>query len=79
VLTSGSIYAGIAKSEVLNRQATDNVAVNDFAYVCRGYTSIPDPVRIDPEIGPVLTLVEAARLIGSYSSLQSALSQLLLE
>jgi hypothetical protein len=79
MLTSCSIYAGIPKSEALNRRATDNVAVNDFVYICHGYASIPDRVRIDHEIGPVLTLVEAARLIGSNSPLQSTLGQLLLE
>jgi hypothetical protein len=79
VLTNGSIYAGIPQSKALNRLATDNVAVNDFVHVCRCDAAIPDRVRIDHDIRPVLALIEAARLIGSYSSLQSALGQLLLE
>ena len=79
MLTNASIYARIPQSEALNRRATDNVAVNDFVHVCRCDATIPDRVRIDHDIRPVLALIEAARVIGSYSSLQSALGQLLLE
>jgi hypothetical protein len=46
------------------------------AYQTKSLNNLP---TVDHEIGPVLTLVEAARLIGSYSSLQSAFGQLLFE
>jgi hypothetical protein len=79
VLTNGSIYAGISQSEALNWLATDNVAVNDFVHICRCDATIPDRVRVDHNIRPVFALIEAARLIRPYSSLQSALDQLPLE
>jgi hypothetical protein len=52
---------------------------DDFLDIRLAYSAVPHRVGIDDNIGPVLALIEAARLIRADSAFQSTLSQLLLE
>jgi hypothetical protein len=59
--------------------ATDNVGVHDFIHVSQSDSAVPDRFGIDHEIRPMLALVQASRLVGTHSALQTALGQFLLE
>jgi hypothetical protein len=79
VLTARRVEAVIGRNQALDGLATENVGIDDFIYVGRSHTSIPDRVGIDDNIWAMLTLVEASGFVGAHSMLQSALRKFLLK
>ena len=71
------IEAGVGQHQTLDRSAADNVGLDNFIDVGFGHVSIPNALRIDHQIGSVLALIEAARLVGSHPSLEAAFRQFL--
>jgi hypothetical protein len=55
------------------------MGVDDFIYIGGGNASIPDRIRVNHDVGSMLTLVEAAGLIRPHLVFQPALCQLLLK
>lgn len=71
-----AVQAVVFQHQALNRMPADNVGVHDFIHVRQRDTAIPDGLGIDHQIGPMLALVQASRLVGAHSAFQSALGQL---
>ena len=79
MLTGSRVEAGIRQPEPFHWFAADDVRFDDLLDIGFGDVPVPDGVWIDNEVGAVLALVEAARLIGAHSSFQSTLGQFLFE
>jgi hypothetical protein len=79
MLAGISIQAGIRQPQPLNRLSSDDVRFHDLFDIGRGNVSIPDCVRVDHDVRPVLALIKTAGLIGPDLTLQSALGEFLLE
>ena len=79
MFTSGRIQAFVREPQARDRFPANNVGFDNFVDVRLGDVSVPDCLGINHEIRSVLTLVEAACLIGTYFTLEAAFSQLLFE
>lgn len=75
----GSVQASVSQHQPLDRFATDDVRFDDLIDVSFGDVPIPDGFRIDHEIWAVFALIEAARLVGAHTALESTFRQFLLE
>jgi hypothetical protein len=71
------VEAGVRQAEALDRFPTEDVRLNDFLDIRLGDGSVPNGVRVNHKVRPVLALIEAAGLIGPNFPLQAALGQLL--
>jgi hypothetical protein len=79
VLTTRSIKTGFRCNQASHWLTSYDVGVDDFIYIRGGNASIPDGVRVNYDVGSMLTLVEAAGFIRPYLVFQPALCQLLLK
>jgi len=79
VLAVFGVKAGVWQDQSLNRLAPYDVRLDNFIHIGEGDPAIPDGIRINDQIRTVLALVQAACLIGSDSSFQSARRQLFFE
>ncbi len=79
MFTRGSVEAFIGQYEALHRFATNNVGLDDFIDIGFLYVSIPDGLRINDEIRPMLALIETSSLVGSHFAFEPAFRQFLLE
>lgn len=66
------VQAGVRNQKSFDRLAADNVRIHNFFDILHGHSPIPNGIWIDHNIRAVLTLIEAPRLVGPYSSLQAA-------
>jgi hypothetical protein len=73
------IDARVGQPQSLNGFAANDVRLDNFVHIGWRDVAVPDPFGIHDEIGPVLALVKAARLIGANPVLQPTLRQLLFE
>ncbi len=79
MLATGRVYAGFPQPQPLHRFASHKVRVDDFIHIGGRNPAVPDRFRINHQVRTMLTLVQAARLVRPYSSLQSAFPQFLLK
>ena len=79
MFTDRGIQALVLQPESFHRTSSHDVGFNDLVNITQRDSSVPDCLRIDHDIGPMLALIETARVIGAHSALQSALGELLLE
>lgn len=79
MLTSLGIETVISQPQPLDWASAHNVRFDDLIHIGQGHAPVPHSFWIYHQIRPVLTLIEAAGLIGAHSSLQSTFSKLLLE
>src|SRR5579871_4220149 len=79
VLARRSVQTLVGEAQTLDRLAADDVRLDDFVDIGLGDMAVPDGVGIDHDVGPVLTLIEAAGLVGAHATFESTLGQLLLE
>lgn len=79
MFAGGGVQTGIFEAQALDRAIAEDVGVNDFVDVGESDSSVPDRLRINHEIGPVLALIETAGLVGAHPSLQTTLREFLLE
>jgi hypothetical protein len=68
-----------SQQKPFNGLAAHNMGVDNFVNVRLGHASVPDALRIDHDIRPMLTLIETAGLVGPNPPLKSSLRQLQLE
>ena len=71
--TTWRINAGIGQNQPFDRLSAQNVGFDDFIYVGDCDSAIPDRIRINHDIRPVLALVQAAGFIGPHPVLQPTL------
>ena len=79
MFTDSGIQALVFQPESFHRTSPHDVGFNDLVYITQRDSAIPDCFRIDYNVWPMLALIEAARVVGANSALQSALGELLLE
>lgn len=79
VFAGRSVQAGVGQAKAFYRPAAKDVRLDDFLDVGFGDVSVPDGVGVDDDVGAVLALVEASRLIGADFAFQAALGQSLFE
>src|SRR5579863_6884446 len=79
VFAGFGVEAGVGDAETFDRAAAQDVRFDDLVYVGFGDVAVPDGVGVNDDVGPVLALIEASRLVGADPALQTALGQLLLE
>jgi hypothetical protein len=79
VRADGRVQAIICDQKALYRLAIDDVGLDDFVDIGRGYAAVPDGVGIDDNRRAMLALIEASRHVGAHALLQSAQGQLLFE
>jgi hypothetical protein len=73
MFATGCIDASVGEHQSLDWPASDNVGVDDFLDVRGRDAAVPDGIRINDEVGAVLTLVQTPGLVGSDFPLQSSL------
>ncbi len=64
------IEAGSGKPQPLDRPAMDEMLSNDFIHIFEPDKAVPDGLGIDHDGWPMLTLIEAAGLIGADEVLE---------
>ena len=79
MFATGCIQAMIRRYQPIDRLSPDDVGLDYFVNIVGRYTAIPDPVRVDHDVGPMFALIEAARLICAYFPFKSQNRKLLLE
>jgi len=79
VLASGRVDAGVPQTQALDRNSAYEVRVDDLLDIVGGDSAIPDPIRIDHDVGSVFALVQASGLVCPDFTLKAALGQFLLE
>jgi len=79
MLTGRGIQAGVRQSEPLHRSTANDMGFDDFLDIRVAHSAIPDGVRINDDVGSMLALVEAARLIRADAAFQPPLGQFLFE
>jgi hypothetical protein len=77
--TTWRINAGIGQNQPFDRLSAQNVGFDDFIHVGDRNSAIPDRIRINHDIRPVLALVQTAGFIGPYPVFQPALGKFLFE
>ncbi len=63
VRTARSVYAALRQHEALHRSAADEVRLNDFFHIFHLDEAVPNRLGIDDDCRPMLTLIEAPRLV----------------
>ena len=67
MLAGRRVQAFIPKPESLDWPSLQNVGLDNFVNIRQLDSSIPDGLRINNNVGAVLALIEAARLVGADS------------
>ena len=73
------VQTRIRNQQALDRLVADDVRFDDGIHIGFSNAAVPNSIGIDHDIGAVLTLIKAARLIRADLTFQSALGQLDLE
>ena len=73
------IDAGVRQHQSIDRLTPDDVGLDNLVDIGGCHAPVPNPVRIDNQIGTVFTLIEASRFVCPYSVFETALCQFLLE
>ena len=55
------------------------MGIDNFVNIRQRHAAVPDCIRINHQVGAVLALVKAARLVGAHFSLQPSLQQFFFE
>lgn len=76
---SWSVNASFGQHQAFDGFSANDVRFDDFFHVGGGHVPVPDRVRINDDIRPVLALIEAARLIRAHASIQAPLFEFLLK
>lgn len=79
MLARRRIQAPVRQTQALHRFSADDVRVDNLFHIRFRHMPIPHGFGIHDHVWPVLTLVQAAGLVGAHASFQPALSQLLFE
>jgi len=79
MLAAGRVDTGFLQHKPLHRISPDDMRLDDFVNVIGGHSPVPDRIGIDHQVGTMLTLVEAARLVRAHFSFEPTFLQLLLE
>lgn len=79
MFATGGVEAGIREDQAFDGASSNNVGFDDFIDICQGNPAVPYRFGVNDDIGSVLTLIEAAGLVGANLAFQSALRQFLLE
>jgi hypothetical protein len=75
VRTTLSVEASLPDPEALDRAVSQDVRVDDFFNISEANIAIPNGFGIDHHVRTVLTLIQAACLVGAHPSLNAALCQ----
>jgi hypothetical protein len=65
------VQAGVSNQQSFNRPVAHDMGINNLIHIGSRDSAVPDRLRIDHYIRPMLTLVEAAGLVGPYLALDS--------
>ena len=79
VFATGGVQTVFPQTQPFHWTTTDDVRLDDFFDVISGDPAVPHAVGVDHDIGAVLALIEASRLVCTNSAFQAALRQFLLE
>jgi len=79
VLTAFCVQTLILQAQAFHGLSTNDMGFDNLIDICLGDVPIPHGIRIHHDVWPVLALIEAARLIGAHSPLESAGGKLLFE
>ena len=73
------VQTRVRNYESLDRLVADDMRFDDGIHIGLSNAAVPNSIGIDHDVGAMLTLIEAARLIRADLAFQSALGQLDLE
>jgi hypothetical protein len=73
------VEAGVGEQQPLDRAAVEEMLVDDLRHISNVDKAIPDSVGIDHDDGPMLALVEAAKLVRPDLALQTGVLDGVLE
>jgi hypothetical protein len=79
MLASGGVEAGVSDSEAFDWLVGNDVRLHDFRDISERDMAIPYCLGIDDHGGPVLALIEASGLVGTYGCLNAGERQLTLQ
>ena len=65
------VDAGIGQHQALHRAAFDQVRLDNLRHIRRTDVAVPDRLRIDDEIRPMLALVQASGLVDANGPFQA--------
>jgi hypothetical protein len=74
-----SVEAGVGEQQPLDEAAVEEMLADDLRHIFQVDKAVPDSVGIDHDDRPVLTLVEAAKLVRPDFALQSGVLDGVLE
>ena len=69
MLARSSVEAGLRQAKTLDRFPADDMRLDNFIHVGFRDISVPDGLRIDHNVRPMLALIEASGLVGTDSAL----------
>ena len=79
MLTSRGIDAMVLQPQPFYRHSTHDVRLDNLCHILLLYAAIPDLVRINHDVRSVLTLIQAAGLVGANACFKLACRNRLLE